>query len=64
MYNFKLIPEALRAAGFAAVVFFLQLGIQFNVEDVVVDWQTYAMSAASGLIAASFAAALAVFTRR
>ncbi len=64
MYDFKLIPEAIRAAGFAAIVFGLSLGVQFNIEDVASDWQTYATSAASGLVAAAFAAALAVMTRR
>lgn len=64
MYEFKLIPEAIRASAFAAIVFVLSLGVQFNVEDVASDWQTYATSAGSGLVAAVAAAALAVMTRR
>jgi hypothetical protein len=64
MYVFKLVPEAVRAAGFAAIVFGLQLLVEFNVDEVAVDWATYAKAGASGLIAAAAAGALAVFTRR
>jgi hypothetical protein len=64
MYEFKLIPEAVRAAGFAALVFGLQLLVEFNIDEVILDWQTYMKAGASGLIAAAAAGALAVFTRR
>ncbi len=64
MYDFKLAPEAIRAAGFAALVFGLQLLVEFNIDEVAVDWQTYMKAGGSGLVAAAAAGALAVFTRR
>jgi hypothetical protein len=63
-YDFRLLPEALRAGTFAAIVFGLQLLVRFNVEDVAVDWETWATSGASGIVAASAAAGLAVLTRK
>jgi hypothetical protein len=62
MYDFKLLPEALRAAGFALVVFLLTTFASFNFSEVT-DWKTWGISLGSGAIAAAAAGALAVLTR-
>lgn len=63
MYEFKAIPEAVRAAGFAAIVFGLQLLVEFNIDEAAVDWQTYMKAGASGLVAAAAAGALGAIKR-
>ena len=62
-YEFKLIPEAVRAGGIALLVFVVTLLVDFDVDEVVSDWQTYVKSLASGGVAAAAAAILAVLTR-
>lgn len=62
-YDFKLLPEALRAGGIALVVFGLQFLVSFNVDELIDDWQTYVKSLGSGATAAAAAAILAAWTR-
>ena len=63
-YDFKLLPEGLRAAGFGALVFLATLLVDFNVDQVVSEWQTYVKSLVSGGAAAAAAAFLAAITRK
>ena len=63
-YDFKLIPEALRAAAFAAIVFGATLLVDLDVDAIWNDWEMYLRSALAGGGAAVGAAALAILTRQ
>ena len=62
MYDFKLLPEAARAAGFAVIVFVLTTIAAFDVKELA-DWKPWAISVATGAIGAAAAAALGILTR-
>ncbi len=64
MYDFKLIPEALRAGAFALIVFAATLLVNLDLDAVLGDWRPYATATASAAAAAFGAAVLAVLTRR
>ena len=63
-YDFQLIPEALRAAAFAAIVFAATLAVDLDLDAITSDWQAYVRSVVSGVGAAIGASALAVLTRK
>ncbi len=63
-YDFRLIPEALRAAAFASIVFAATLLIDLDIDALWEDWELYLRSVLSGGGAAIGAAALAVLTRK
>lgn len=62
-YDFKLLPEGLRAAGFGVLVFLATLLVNFDLENVLNEWETYVTSLVSGGAAAAAAAFLAAVTR-
>ena len=64
MYGFKLLPEALRAAAFAVIVFAAALAVDLDLDAITSGWQAYVRSVVPGLGAAIGAAALAVLTRK
>lgn len=64
MYDFKLVPEAVRAGAFALIVFAVTLGVGFDLEAILADWKPWATGAISGGVAAACAAVLAVLTRK
>ena len=64
MYEWKLVPEALRAAAFAAIVFVATLAVDLDLDAITSDWQAYVRSVVSGAGAAVGAATLAVLTRK
>lgn len=63
MYDFKLLPEALRAALFAAIIVVLTILSAFDLSAVLSAWEPWLISLGSGAIAAAAAAALGIITR-
>ncbi len=63
-YDFKLIPEAVRAGGFALLVFGVTLLLDLDLDAITSDWQAYVRAIASSAAAAVGAAALAALTRK
>jgi hypothetical protein len=59
-YDFKLLPEALRAGAFALIVFIATQAANIQAQD---DWKEWAVSAGIGAIAFVGAAVLGVLTR-
>ena len=64
MYDFKRIPEALRAGAFALIVFCATLLVNLDMDAILVDWKPWAIAALSGAGAVVGAAVLAVLTRK
>lgn len=62
-YDFKLLPEALRAGAFALIVFIATLLAGFDLDVIWSDPEAYARAGISGSIAAVGAAVLGVLTR-
>lgn len=62
MYDLKKIEEIAWFALVAAGVFLLELLVRFD-PDTVTDWQTWAISLASGMLRAAAGAALARITK-
>ena len=63
-YDFKLIPEAVRAGGFALIVFGATLLVDLDLDAITSDWQAYVKALVAGAGAAAGAAILAVLTRK
>lgn len=63
-YDFKLVPEAVRAGAFALIVFAATLLVDLDLNVITSDWEAYVRAAVSGAGAAVGAVALAVLTRR
>ena len=62
MYEFKVVPEALRAGAFALLIFVVTTAANFEGQNVD-DWEKWAWSVATGAIAFVGAAMLGVLTR-
>jgi hypothetical protein len=63
-YDFRLIPEALRAGAFAAIVFAATLLVDLDVDAITSDWQAYVKASVSGAGAFAGTAILARLTRK
>lgn len=62
MYDFKILPEAVRAALFAAIIFVATTAASFNGSNID-DWQRWAVSTGSAGIAFVGAAVLGVLRK-
>lgn len=63
-YDFKLVGEALRAGGFALIVFAATLLVDLDLDAITSDWKAYVQATASAGGAFVGAAILGVLTRK